>query len=161
MPPLLVKLLSFLTNLTQQPMLELTKIKIFIVDDDAFYLKALENEFTKNTDFQVTTFTSGEACLESLVLKPDIIILDYFLNEKNKEAADGFAILAKIKQADPSIQVIMLSSHENVEIAVNCILYDAFNFIVKNETAFVRLKHSIKQIFRQHSKVKELMVWDW
>ncbi|MDQ3045968.1 MAG: response regulator [Bacteroidota bacterium] len=142
-------------------MLDELKITLFLVDDDLMYLKALENEFKKNEHFEIHTFTTGEACLQKLSLKPDIIILDYFLNGDNKEAVDGFNILVKIKQKSPEIHVIMLSSYENVEIAVNCIKYEAFNFIVKNDTAFIRLKHTIKQIFRLHSKVKELIVWDW
>ena len=31
---------------------ETTKIKIFLVDDDQMYLKALENEFKKNGNFE-------------------------------------------------------------------------------------------------------------
>lgn len=138
------------------------KIKIFLVDDDQMYLKALENEFIKNENFEVYTFTTGEACLNNLFLNPDIVILDYFLsNDNKKEVADGFDILVKIRNLNPNAHVIMLSSYENVDIAVNCIKYDAFNFIVKNDTAFIRLKHTIKQIFRVHSKVKELVLWDW
>jgi two-component system OmpR family response regulator len=140
---------------------ETIKIKIFLVDDDQMYLKALENEFKKNENFEVMTFDTGEACLKNLHLNPDIVVLDYFLNGENKESINGFNVLVKIKEKNPNIQVIILSSHENVDIAVNCIKYDAFNFILKNETAFVRLKHTIKQIFRVHSKVKELVVWDW
>lgn len=140
---------------------ETTKIKIFLVDDDQMYLKALENEFKKNGNFEIMTFDTGEECLNNLHLNPDIVVLDYFLNGEKKESVNGFNILIKIKELNPNIQVIILSSYENVDIAVNCIKYDAFNFIVKNETAFVRLKHTIKQIFRVHSKVKELVVWDW
>jgi DNA-binding NtrC family response regulator len=140
---------------------ETIKIKIFLVDDDQMYLKALENEFKKNGNFEIMTFDTGEECLKNLHLNPDIVVLDYFLNSEKKESVNGFNILVKIKETNPNIQVIILSSYENVDIAVNCIKYDAFNFIVKNETAFVRLKHTIKQIFRVHSKVKELVVWDW
>lgn len=140
---------------------ETLKIKIFLVDDSPIYLLALKNEFIKNPDFEISTFATGEACLEQLWENPDIIVLDYFLNSKNKDAQDGYSILMQIKEAAPQVHVIILSSHENVEIALNCIRYNAFNFIVKNDTAFLRLKHSIKQIFHFHSKLKELMVWDW
>lgn len=142
-------------------MTEELKIKIFLVDDDPLYLKALENEFKENPAFEVITFATGEDCLGHLSSKPDIIVLDYFLNSKNKDALNGLQILIKIKEISPDFNVIMLSAYENVEVALNCMKYDAFNFIVKNETAFLRLKHSIKQIFKIHSKVKELVVWDW
>jgi two-component system OmpR family response regulator len=141
--------------------IEKSKIKIFLVDDDPLYLKLLENQFLENPAIQVTCFASGEACLLQLHQKPDVIVLDYFLNGSDPEAKNGLAILIRIKEATPDIQVIMLSSYENVEIALNCVSNNAFNFIVKNDTTYLRLKHSIKQIFSHYSKIKELAVWDW
>jgi two-component system OmpR family response regulator len=146
---------------TPETLVRKQRIKIFLVDDDPLYLRLLESHFKENPAMDVTSFITGEACLRQLEQKPDIIVLDYFLNGMDKSAKDGLAILIKIKQEHPDIQVIMLSSHENVEIALNCISNNAFNFIVKNDTTFLRLKHSIKQIFHQYSKVKELVVWDW
>ncbi len=141
--------------------IETPKIKVFLVDDDPLYLKLLETQFAENSSFQVTSFATGEACLLQLFQKPDVVVLDYFLNSKDEHAQNGLSILMRIKEAMPDIQVIILSSYENVEIALNCISNDAFNFIVKNETTFLRLKHSIKQIFKLYSKTKELAVWDW
>jgi two-component system OmpR family response regulator len=137
------------------------RIKIFLVDDDPLYLRILESHFNENPFLDVTSFPTGEACLDHLSQKPDVVVLDYFLNGKNKNARDGLSILRQIKKDYPDIQVIMLSSHENVEIALNCIRNNAFNFLLKNDITFIRLKHSIKQIFGIHSKVKELVVWDW
>ena len=133
-------------------MIEKPKIKIFLVDDDTFYLKVLENQFGRNKDIEISSFLTGEECLLHLFEKPDIIVLDYYLNSKRKD---------EIKERCPEIQVIIISATENVEMALNCINYNAFNFIVKNETTFLRLKHSIKQIFHLHSEVKEIVVWDW
>ena len=46
------------------------KIKLFLVDDDALFLKSLEIEFHHHTDFTVETFATGELCLENLSHKP-------------------------------------------------------------------------------------------
>ena len=35
------------------------KILIFLVDDDALFLKSLENEFTQNTESAIKTFPTG------------------------------------------------------------------------------------------------------
>ena len=35
------------------------KIKLFLVDDDALYLKSLEIEFLQHADFTIETFTTG------------------------------------------------------------------------------------------------------
>jgi FixJ family two-component response regulator len=57
------------------------KIKLFLVDDDAVFLKSLEIEFLQHTDFIVETYATGELCLANLAeKKPDVIILDYHLD---------------------------------------------------------------------------------
>ena len=55
------------------------KIKLFLVDDDAVFLKSLEIEFIQHTDFIVETYSTGELCIANLSKKPDVIILDYHL----------------------------------------------------------------------------------
>lgn len=42
------------------------KIKLFLVDDDALFLKSSEIEFLQNGDFDIETYSTGELCLESL-----------------------------------------------------------------------------------------------
>jgi two-component system OmpR family response regulator len=39
------------------------QIKIFLVDDDAVFLKSLEIEFLQHGNFIIETFSSGEACI--------------------------------------------------------------------------------------------------
>ena len=56
------------------------KIKIFLVDDDALFLKSLEIEFLQNADFIVETYPTGELCIAHLSHNPDVIILDYQLD---------------------------------------------------------------------------------
>lgn len=56
------------------------KLKIFLVDDDALYLKALEIEFNKHSEYTIETYATGELCLQNLHHNPDFIILDYFLD---------------------------------------------------------------------------------
>ena len=116
------------------------KIKLFLVDDDAVFLKSLEIDFTQHADFSIETFATGELCVENLNHKPDVIILDYFLNGIVKTAMDGIETLDKIKAFDQDIPVIMLSSQDKIEVAINCMHHKAFDYVVKSETAFVRLQ---------------------
>ncbi|MES2853035.1 MAG: response regulator, partial [Bacteroidota bacterium] len=57
-----------------------TKIKIFLVDDDALFLKSLEIEFLENADFTVETYSTGELCIANINNNPDVVILDYQLD---------------------------------------------------------------------------------
>ena len=133
-----------------------TKIKIFMVDDDALYLKALEIDFLHKADFEIKTFATGELCLAHLSEKPDVIILDYFLDSVDKTAMNGIETLDKIIQSDPEIAVIILSSQDKIEVAVDCMHHKAFDYIVKSETAFLRLKKTITQIVHTRNIEKAL-----
>ncbi|MFL5762720.1 MAG: response regulator [Bacteroidia bacterium] len=133
-----------------------TKIKLFLVDDDAVFLKSLEIEFLQYSLFKIRTFPTGELCLEQLSENPDIIILDYHLDGINKNAMDGMKTLDKIKKYNGDIPVIMLSSQDKIDVAVNCMHHKAFDYVVKSETAFMRLQQIISAIFRYKKMEKEL-----
>ena len=133
-----------------------SKIKLFLVDDDALFLKSLEIEFLDHADFEIQTFSTGELCMQNLGNSPDVIILDYHLDGIVKGAMNGMQTLDKIKSINPDIPVIMLSSQDRIEVAINCMHHRAFDYVVKSETAFVRLQKIISNIFRYKKMEKEL-----
>lgn len=132
------------------------KIKIFLVDDDAVFLKSLEIEFLQHADFNMETYTSGEICMEHLSQKPDVIILDYHLDGIDKNAMNGLETLIQIKALHPKLPVVILSSQDKIEVAVNCMHHKAFDYVVKSETAFMRLQKIIETIFHYQKMEKEL-----
>ena len=134
------------------------KIKIFLVDDDALFLKLLEVEFLKHGDFTIDTFATGELCLAHVAKNPDVIILDFHLDGINKNAMNGIATLDKIKAFNSDIPVIMLSSQDKIEVAIECMHHRAFYYVVKNETAFIRLQKIITTIF-SYKKIEKELNW--
>jgi len=132
------------------------KIKLFLVDDDAVFLKSLEIEFLQHADFTIETFATGELCMENLSHNPDVIILDYLLNGIDKNAMNGIETLDKIKAFNPDISVVMLSSQDKIEVAINCMHHKAFDYVVKSETAFMHLQKIITTIFHTQKIEKEL-----
>jgi len=134
------------------------KILLFLVDDDALFLKSLEIEFSNNTESAIKTFATGELCLDNLPHNPDVIILDYHLNSIDRNAINGLETLDRIKAINPHTPVIMLSSQDKIEVAVNCMKHQAFDYIVKSETAFVRLQRAITTIFH-YQKIEKALSW--
>ncbi len=132
------------------------KIKLFLVDDDAVFLKSLEIEFLQHADFDIKTFATGELCIADLAYHPDVIILDYHLDGIDVHAMNGIVTLDAIKSYDAEIPVIMLSCQDKIEVAVNCMHHKAFDYVVKSETAFVRLQKIITTIFEYQKMEKEL-----
>jgi two-component system OmpR family response regulator len=134
-----------------------TKIaKIFLVDDDVVFLKSLEIEFRQHTDSVIETFKTGELCVTNLSHEPDVIILDYRLDGIDQHAMNGIETLDRIKAFNPDIPVIILSSQDKIEVAIDCMHHKASDYVVKSETAFVRLQKIISAIFRYQKMEKEL-----
>jgi DNA-binding NtrC family response regulator len=127
-------------------------VKLFLVDDDAVFLKLLEIEFMQYNNLAVQTFATGELVLQSLGDSPDVIILDYHLDGIERHAMNGIQTLDKIKEYSSDIPVIMLSSQDKIEVAIECMHHQAADYVVKGETAFMRLKNIISRIVN----VKEL-----
>ena len=119
------------------------KIQLFLVDDDALFLKSLEIDFSQHPDYKIETYATGELCVENLSHQPDIIILDYQLDGIEKNVMNGIQTLDKIKSFNPEIPVVMLSSQDKIEVAINCMHHKAFDYVVKSETAFMSLQKKI------------------
>jgi DNA-binding NarL/FixJ family response regulator len=134
----------------------INKIKLFLVDDDALFLKTLEIEFMEHAEFEIETYATGELCIENLSKNPDAIILDYQLDGIDKTAMNGIDTLDKIKAYNPDIPVVMLSSQDKIEVAIRCMHHKAFDYVVKSETAFMRLQKIIPTIFKYKKMEKEL-----
>jgi two-component system, OmpR family, response regulator len=133
-------------------------IKIFLVDDDAVFLKLLEIDFLQRADCIVETYATGESCIANLSHDPDVIILDYFLDGIDKTAMNGIETLDKIKSYNQEIPVVILSSQDKIDVAVSCMHHRAYDYVVKSETAFIRLQKAISSIF-QARKIERTLNW--
>jgi two-component system, OmpR family, response regulator len=135
-----------------------TELSVFLVDDDKMFLTSLAHQlktmFKSKTKIQA--FTTGEECLKHLNENPDIIILDYYLNSKYKDAMNGLEILKKIMHVRPETKIIILSGQEKMEVAVDTIKHGAYDYIVKNDNVFLRTKLSIINATSALSVSKEL-----
>lgn len=102
--------------------------KIFIVEDDPFYSSILESKVKNYSEAKIHLFNSIETVQENLFLQPDLIFLDYFLNEDK-----SLDLLKYIKSNFPHIHVIMISSQESVSVAVESLKYGALDYLIKGE----------------------------
>jgi two-component system OmpR family response regulator len=134
------------------------KITLFLVDDDVVFLKSLEIEFLEHGEFNIVTFVSGELCVAAMSRKPDVVILDYLLDGTDKSAMNGIKTLDELLQIDAQLPVIMLSAQDKIEVAVDCMHHKAFDYVVKSETAFMRLQKIITAIFT-YRKMEKQLIW--
>ncbi len=117
--------------------------KIFIVDDDEMLTEALSDYLTRDINHNISVFHTGEDFLEHISENPDVVILDFYLNTVNKEAANGLEILEAIGEYVHNTRIIMLSSQESYMTAAKTIQKGAIQYIVKDEQAFQKIADSI------------------
>ncbi len=130
-------------------------IKIFVVDDDPLQLEMITDHLGQFKNYICKTFYKGETMLASLGEKPDIIVLDYNLSSADKDAKKSIDILKAVKSADERIEVIIYSRQDNVEVAMTCMRFGAFDYVVKNPTAFYRMENIIHKIIKQYELVAD------
>jgi two-component system, OmpR family, response regulator len=125
---------------------------IFIVEDNAVYAKSLEIYLrTKFDDIDVRIFQVGELAIDNLNLKPEFIIVDYFLNSKFYDAENGVSILKEIKEKDPNVQIIVLSSEQDEKL-IQSIRDTGCLYIHKNAEAFEKVRNLLSLQFIQLNK---------
>jgi DNA-binding NtrC family response regulator len=121
---------------------------IFIVEDNSVYNKIIVNHLRSHKLVRIESFLSGEECLKNLYRKPDIIIQDYLLDGIN-----GIDVLKATKKKYPDTEFVFLSGQDNIEIAINSMKYGAFDYIVKDQNALVKLTDKINKIMISHELI--------
>lgn len=119
--------------------------KIFVVDDEPLLTEMLADYLEEqDAQLEVKSFPTGEACLACLDQNPDLVVLDYYLNSKEREAANGIDILKAIKDKNKTLPVVMLSSQKSYGTAAKTIGYGAMHYVIKGKDAFNEIYQLIK-----------------
>lgn len=101
---------------------------ILVVDDEAD-IRALMSEILEDEGFSVRKAKNSDTALKALAERvPSLMILDIWLQGSE---LDGLGILELCQERYPTLPIIMISGHGNIETAVNSIKMGAFDFIEK------------------------------
>ena len=128
---------------------------IFVVDDQSVYANIL-GSLLEEEKYDVRVFYNGEDCIKNLHMNPDIVILDFELDEIMHQKMNGIDVLKYIKENHIGCEVVMLSGHEDVVVATTSIKLGAFDYVVKNENSFINIKNKMKNIYQKLNVLKEL-----
>lgn len=114
---------------------------VFIVDDDRFWSLTLFKMLKGLGYNNVTRYDSGKAALENLHHHPELIFLDYQM-----EDMDGLDVLQKIKQSHPNTGVIFCTALEDLSIAVYALQNGLFEYLLKSNFSKKKLLKAMQQI---------------
>ena len=99
---------------------------VLLVDDEAEFLETLVKRIKKR-DVNVTGVESGEKALEFLDEQAvDVVVLDVRM-----PGMDGIETLRELKKRHPLVEVIMLTGHASLEVAIEGMELGAFDYLMK------------------------------
>jgi len=116
-------------------------IRIFVIDDDPFLGSIIKKTMEKIEQTEVHHFLTPEECLANLHMNPDIVTIDYLLPGMN-----GMELMEKIKNYNESIQCIIVSGQDKVDVVVEMYRQGASDYIIKNDNALANIEFSVKKL---------------
>ncbi len=115
--------------------------KIFIVDDDPFWIELLKEILNDLGYNNIDGFESGEDCMKNINLQPSVIFLDYQM-----ENSDGIATLKSIKEYYADICVIFTTAKEDINVAVNAMRHGSFDYLLKTNVTKKEVQSILKKV---------------
>ncbi|MEO8142371.1 MAG: response regulator, partial [Sphingomicrobium sp.] len=103
-------------------------LDVLVVDDEAD-IRDLVAGVLEDEGYAVRTAADSDSALNAIEdRRPSLVLLDVWLQGSR---LDGLQILEAVKQRDPTLPVIMISGHGNLDTAVAAIREGAVDFIEK------------------------------
>lgn len=129
-------------------------IRVLMIDDELHLMAALQKHLTME-GMNVVPVSSGVEAL-SIIKKEsfDVAVLDIKLPD-----IDGVALLLQLKQAEPTLEVVMLTGFASVETAIMSMKLGAYDYLTKpckiSELSSVISKAHEKKMLRVKTLVLE------
>jgi DNA-binding NtrC family response regulator len=123
--------------------------RILVVEDDCFF-RQMYADLLKEDGYEVDTVNSGARALELLAVSDyQLVITELVVPDMG-----GIELLARVKQQAPTVDVILVTGHANVESAVLALKSGARDYLLKpfNHEEF---KHTVALCFEQRRLLNE------
>lgn len=131
--------------------MQLKPFSVYIVEDNDWYNKLLVHSVSLNPDIDIRSFQNGSDFLKNLEERPNVVTLDYRLPDFT-----GRDLLEKIKNFDPSIEVIVISEQSDIETALDLLRAGAYDYLVKSDDIKQRLLNCIHNIMKTSNLEKRV-----
>jgi two-component system, NtrC family, response regulator AtoC len=132
---------------------------IFVVDDDPFYNHILSKHLLNlrqipgfsDYDIFVQSYYSAKECLDNIHQEPDVVLLDYFLDESG-HPLKGLYLLNNIKEICKKCKVILISQQQAMLASVEFLQQGgAYDYVVKDTSSLMKISNIIEDILhREH-----------
>jgi DNA-binding NtrC family response regulator len=117
--------------------------RIMIIDDEKI-VGDMAKLSLEQEGYEVETFLSGAPALARLREKEfDVVVTDLKM-----KGIDGLEVLRTVKELSPGTKVIMITAFANLNVAIEAIKADVFDFFPK-PVKIKELKESIKRALQK------------
>jgi len=127
---------------------------VLLVDDELEFLETLVKRLKKR-NLAVQGVKSGEEALEWLAKESaDVVGLDVKM-----PGMDGIETLRRIKKSHPLVEVIMLTGHASMEVAIEGMELGAFDYLMKPmniDELLYKLQDAYQKKSLQRRKIKKM-----
>lgn len=124
------------------------KIHLLMVDDEVKFLNTV-TERLKLKFFDITPATNGVDAIEAAEKgRFDVAVIDLQM-----PGMDGVQVLERLKTRHKFLEVIILSGHATVELAVKCTKLGAFK-VLEKPCGFDTLVETLKEAYESRLKKK-------
>ena len=128
--------------------------RVLIVDDESDFLDTLMKRMRKR-EVDVTGAGSGREALDVLSRdQVDVVLLDVKM-----PGMDGIQVLREIKRLHPLVEVVMLTGHANIEVAIEGMESGAFDYLIKPmdiDDLLYKLQDAYRRKSIQEEKIRRL-----
>ncbi|MBX3417452.1 MAG: sigma-54-dependent Fis family transcriptional regulator [Pirellulaceae bacterium] len=116
-------------RMTEKATIMNRQAQVLVVDNDRDLAQVFA-ESLERAGFRTTVAISGSEGIRQISQNSfDVVVTDLMMND-----VDGMAVLKKAKESLPNVEVIMITGHGNVPIAVEAMQQGAFHFLEKPVT---------------------------
>src|SRR5213078_4198313 len=99
--------------------------RVLVVDDELGPRESLR--MLLKPAYHIQTAENGRAALEAVEwFRPDVVIMDIKMPE-----IDGLELLRRVKNVDPTIEVIMITAYASLETVKHALTHGAFEYLIK------------------------------
>jgi len=113
------------------------------------YLNLFPNRSLDNSvQLIVEGYANASECLKEIYRKPDIVVLDYYLDTEDQHSLNGLELMREIHDRSPDTQVIIVSGQQNTKITAELIKYGAFSYIAKDQYYERQLQEIITEMLK-------------
>lgn len=104
----------------------MTRLSVLVLDDEATLREVLSLRIA-DWGHDVRAVGDAHSALDALrAARPDVMLCDLVL-----PGSSGMAVLARVKEQDPTLPVVMMTAHGNIDGAVDAMKSGATDFLTK------------------------------